>query len=81
MTTKQLQSFILWLRKERISYTTLSAGGVTLDGVIDLKAEQPTGKPTPVEPRESMYERYGAELLKQPAAKPTETVPDEALLE
>ena len=81
MTTKQLQAFILWLRRERISYTALSAGGVTLDGVIDLKAEQPTGKPTPVEPRESMYERYGAELLKQPAAKPTETVPDEALLE
>ena len=81
MTTKQLQAFILWLRRERISYTTLSAGGVTIDGVIDLNAEQPTGKPTPVEPRESMYERYGAELLKQPAAKPTETVPDEALLE
>lgn len=81
MTTKQLQAFILWLRREKIAYTTLSAGGVKLDGVVDMKIEQPTDKPIPVEPRESMFERFGAELLKQPAAKPTEMVPDEAMLE
>jgi hypothetical protein len=80
MTTKQLQAFVLWLRREGITYTTLSAGGVTLDGVIDTKIERPVDK-TPVEPRTSMYERYGAELLKQPAAKPSEVVPDEALLD
>lgn len=77
MTTSQLQKFILWLRRERITYTTLSAGGVTLDGVVDGKVERDeTKKP---EPRQSMFDRYGAELLKQPAAKPTEVVPEEAL--
>lgn len=78
MTLKQLKEFVLWLRKERIAYTTLSAGGVTLDGVVDMKTEKPMVKP---ELRESMYERYGSELLKQPAAKPTEQVPEEALID
>ncbi len=80
MMLKQLQSMILWLRKERIAYTTLSAGGVTLDGVVDGKLEYPVDKSLP-EARKSMYERYGAELLKQPTAKPSETVPDEALID
>jgi hypothetical protein len=81
MTTKQLQAFILWLRREKIAYSSLSAGGVTLDGVVDMKAiEAPADKTAPG-PRETMYERYGAELMKQPAAKPTETVPDEAMID
>ncbi len=76
---KTLQSFILWLRREKIAYSHLSAGGVTLDGVVDMKIEsRPADK---AEPRETMFEKYGAELLKQPAAKPSETTPDEAFLE
>lgn len=80
MTIKQIQSFMLWLRRERIAYATLSAGGVTLDGVVDLKMVTQE-KPTPAQPRETMFERYGAELLRQPAAKPSEGIPDEALVE
>jgi hypothetical protein len=80
MTAKQLREFILWLRKERIAYTTLSAGGVTLDGVVDLKMVS-TEKPAPAQPRETMFEKYGAELMKAPAGKPSDAVPDEALVE
>lgn len=71
---------LLALRREGISCTTVSAGGVTLDGVIDMKATAPA-KATPDAPRETMYERYGAELLRQPAAKASETVPEEAMIE
>lgn len=80
MTTKQLRELIIMLRKEKITYTHLSAGGIVIDGVIDGKIEREATKTEPVA-RESMYERYGAELLKQPAAKPNELVPEEALLE
>lgn len=80
MTVKQVRELILWLRHQRIAYTTLSAGGVTLDGVTDLKAEQPTNQ-AKSEPRQSMYERYGEELLRQPAAKPTDAIPDEAMID
>lgn len=80
MNIKQVQALIVMLRKERITYTTLSAGGITLDGVVDGKLERDATKPV-VEPRQSMFERYGAELLKQPATKSTEIVPDEAMLE
>lgn len=79
MTLKQLQAFMLWLRKEKIAYTTLSAGGVTLDGVVDAKMER--GASMKAETPLSAFERYGAELLKQPQAKPSEVVPDEAMIE
>ena len=80
MTTKQFQALVKWLRSERISYTTLSAGGITLDGVVDLKMVEQ--EPTKLEPdRPSMYERYGADLLRQPSAKPSDLVPDEAMTE
>lgn len=78
MTTKQFQALVKWLRSERISYTTLSAGGITLDGVVDLKmVEQEPTKPEPDRP--SMYERYGADLLRQPSSKASDMIPDEAL--
>ena len=80
MTTKQLQAFIKWLRAEKITYTTLVAGGVTLDGVVDGKVERDATRPESVV-RESMFERYGGELLKQPAAKASEVVPEEALID
>lgn len=79
MTLKQVKELVLWLRREKISYTHLSAGGITLDGVVDMKSERAMPEKAP--PRETMFERYGAELLKQPQAKPSETVPDEALLD
>ena len=74
MTTKQLQSFILWLRKERIGYTHLSVGGVTLDGVIDGKLER-APLPKSDRRRETLYEQYGGDLLKSqtpPAAAVTD---------
>lgn len=74
MTTKQLREFLLWLRKERISYTHITAGGVTLDGVVDGKRINPPAK---IEPRVSMYEAYAGELAKVPLV-PTDEVPDEA---
>jgi hypothetical protein len=77
---KALKDFMLWLRRERIAYSSLSAGGVTLDGVVDMKIEIPADMAQP-EARQTMFERYGAELLKAPAAKPSEGVPDEALLD
>lgn len=80
MSAKQLREIILMLRKERVSFTYLSVGGVTLDGVTDGKLERDVVKPEPTEPRPSMFARYGGELLKQPQAKPNEVIPDEALL-
>jgi len=78
VTLKQVQSLVLWLRRERISYTTLSAGGVTLDGVIDGKLADgaPEAKP---EPRQTMYARFAGELGKQPQVRPSERVPEEAM--
>jgi hypothetical protein len=78
--TKALQSLILWLRKERISYQHLSAGGFTLDGVVDLKAVD-EAKATPEEPRPTVYQRYGGDLLKQPTVKKGDAVPDEAMID
>lgn len=74
MTAKQVKDFILWLRKERITYSSIQIGGVTLDGVVDVKHAKPVDKP---EPRASMWDRYGEELLKQPPT-PADDVPDEA---
>ena len=75
MTLKQLQSFILWLRKERIGYTTLTAGGVTIDGVVDGKLERaPAWK---AERRQTLYEQYGGELIKQGATAPAAAITDE----
>lgn len=68
---------LMALRKEGIACTTVALGGVTLDGVIDLRLRtgaKPVDKP---EPRTSMWDRYGEELLKQPPT-PVDDVPDEA---
>ena len=79
MTVKQLREFMLWLRKEKIGYTTLSAGGITIDGVVDGKIDRPVEKIEETR-RPTMFERYGAELLSQPqAAKPSDVIPDEAM--
>lgn len=81
MTTKKLREMIRMLRDERIAYTTLSvsAGAITLDGVVDLKTDS---KPAKVEPRETMFERYAGDLARQPATgKPSDMVPEEALVE
>lgn len=75
MTVKQLREFILWLRKERIGYTTLTAGGVTLDGVVDGKLER--GREAKAEPRKTWIEHYGDELLKASAVDPNGQMPDE----
>lgn len=75
MTVKQLRDFMLWLREQRISYTHLSAGGVTLDGVVD--GGLATGKPEKPEPRKNMFQTYGEELLNKPAS-PVDDVPEEA---
>lgn len=80
MTVKQVRELITWLRKERISYTTLSAGGITLDGVVDMKAVD-EAKATPEEPRPTMYQKYGGALLSQPTVKKNDAVPDEAMVE
>lgn len=78
MTLKQLQSFIKWLRAEKISYHSISAGGVVLEGVVDGKIERVEAKP---EPRESLYQQYGKELLRKSPGKPSEAIPDEALVD
>ena len=78
MTLKQIQAFILWCRKERITYHTIAIGGVTLEGVVDGK-HVPTVTKKP-EPPQSLYDKYGAELLKQPVPA-AEVVPEEALLD
>lgn len=78
MTAKALRDLILWLRSEGIAYSSLTAGDITLDGVIDTKAgAQAPQKPVPDRP--SMYERYGADLLRQPLASKGEQMPDEAI--
>lgn len=76
MSPKQVKDFILWLRKERISCTSLTIGGIMLDGLVDGKAltAKPAEQP---EPPKTMWERYGGELLNQPAS-PVDEVPDEA---
>ena len=79
MTPKQLREFILWARSERISFTTISAGGITLDGVVDGKADAPP--PPKPEPRPTAYERYGGGLLQQPNTKQKDTIPDEAIVD
>ena len=78
MTTKQIREFLLWLRKERISYHTIAIGGVTLEGVVDGKHLASVAKKA--EPKRNMYEVYGEELLKQPVPA-AEQVPEEALLD
>lgn len=80
MTTKQLQSFIKWLRAERISYSHLSAGGITLDGVVDMKAVDEI-KAAPETPRPTVYQKFGGDLLRQPTAKKSEVTPDEAVID
>lgn len=74
MTIKQVRELILWLRKERIAYTTLTAGGVTIDGVVDGKLER--AQPAKAERRPTMYEQYGGELMKSGQA-PAAAVTDE----
>lgn len=78
MTSKALRELILWLRKERISYTTLTAGPITIDGVVDGKVERRIDKP---EPRLSMFAEYGAELLKASAVSPSASITDDERLE
>lgn len=78
MTGKQLKEFLLWARSERISFTTISAGGITLDGVIDGKAEVPTDDKKP-EPRQTAYQRFGGALYEQPTSKKGATAPEETL--
>lgn len=75
MSPKQARDLILWLRKERIFYTRLVAGELELDGVIDGKlASAPPPKP---EPRKTMFQQYGEEILTQPVTT-VDDVPDEA---
>lgn len=78
MTIKQVRELILWLRKERISYATLTAGGVMLDGVVDGKLER--GRDAKPERPQTMYERYGAELFKQSNVDPAAAVSDDERL-
>lgn len=77
MTPKQLRDFILWCREERISFTHITAGGITLDGVVDGKADAPP--PAKPEPRPTAFQRYGGDMLTQPSAKKSDLIPDEAL--
>jgi hypothetical protein len=79
MTIKDLKALVLWLRSEQIAYSTLTAGDVTIDGVIDLK--QDPGKPAAIEAKPTMYQKFGGELLRQPTAKRSEVVPDEAMID
>lgn len=78
--TKALQSMILWLRAQRISFQHISAGGITLDGVIDLK-QVDDAKATPEEPRPTMYQRFAGKAFEQPHLKKNETIPDEAQID
>lgn len=80
MTLKQVQSLVLWLRREKISYTHLSAGGVVLDGVVDGKLAE-DAKPVKEEPKPTMYQKFGGDLVRQPLAKPSEVTPDEAVID
>lgn len=78
MNSKAIKDLILWLRKERISYSSITIGGLTLDGVIDGKA--PTAKVEKVEPRQSAWDRNVQQILNQPAS-PVDDVPDEAKID
>lgn len=74
VNTKQVQSFILWMRKERISCTTLHIGNVVIDGMVDGKL---VTEPAKVEPAKSLWQQYGAALLEKPVTR-VDDVPDEA---
>lgn len=76
--TKALKDLMTWLRREKIAYSTISAGGITLDGVVDLK-QVDDAKPTKDEPKPTMYQKFGGALLAQPTVKKGATVPDEAM--
>lgn len=78
--TKALQSMILWLRAQRISFQHISAGGITLDGVVDMKAVD-EAKATPPEEKLTVYQKFGGALLTQPTAKKSEVVPEEAQID
>lgn len=82
MTEKQLQKFIQMLRKEQITWTTLTIGTLHIDGATDLKlADSRSRLPgARSEPPQTIFEKYGGELLKQPES-PVDSVPDEAKLD
>jgi hypothetical protein len=69
---------LLALRKHGIAVTSVSCGGVTLDGVVDTKLNDAT--PPKPETRKSMWEER-AEALARNAAEPSAEVPEEAVLE
>jgi hypothetical protein len=76
MTVEQIQEIILWLRKERIAYSSLSIGDLMLYGVTDLKLADSRPAPKTEAPR-SAWERYGGDLLNKRQVDGSE-VPDEA---
>ena len=77
MTVKQIRDFLTWLRKERITYHTITIGGVTLEGVVDGKHES---KPVKVEQPDTMWERNARALMATPPTA-TDDVPEETLLD
>lgn len=71
----EILDLLLALRAEGISCSTVSVGGVTLDGVVDtrLHADEPAAK---AEPRKGMWEERAEALRQMPAAAKDEVPPE-----
>lgn len=60
-----LTKLILWCRKNGVSWNTLTVGAISIDGA-DLRGTEalPVTRPESA-PRENIYTRYGAAILKE----------------
>jgi hypothetical protein len=74
---RQLKDALLWLRKNKYACSSISIGGMVVDGLRDLSAVTAETKP---QARKTMFEEFGAALLDQPVSK-TDEVPDEAKID
>jgi hypothetical protein len=77
VSPKQIKDMMTWLHKQGIRYTTITIGGMTLDGVVNTRD---AGKPEKIEPRQSLFQQYAGPLLTQ-TSNPVDDVPDEAKID
>lgn len=71
-STKALQGFLLWCRKEKIVVSSVSLGGLTVTIERDYNLQPPKGTTPPVERKQSLYEQMAGRLasqIQQPAAE------------
>lgn len=81
-STKALRELLLWARKEKIVLSSVTLQGVTVTVERDYGLQLPKGTDVPPEPKQSLYQQFGAALFGQaqtPAAESTNepTVEDE----